>query len=124
MSDDSDFADSVADFNATTKAPLHVAMSPATVTFAADSEEGVLACSFGETENNGQLHETGQAIDNHRIGVLTIQRATYAPELLQTFLVVSAPKQPHLVGFRYQVSRLVANAGEPVIKAYCRRLET
>jgi hypothetical protein len=114
-------APGLARFNAR-KATLIQNLFPATVTFQATGGTAY-ACSFGETENNGQLHETGQAVDNHRIGVLTLATALYAPGLLQTFTVTVSPQQPHLVGKRFQTSRIVSNPGEPVVKYYCRRME-
>ncbi|HWA15648.1 MAG TPA: hypothetical protein VG817_04390 [Gemmatimonadales bacterium] len=123
MSSASDFADSVREFNAM-KAEFHQAIAPATIAFehTGDTEYAV---AFGETDNDGQLHESGQGIQNHRIGVVEFPfTASFTPALAMTFTVISAAQQPALVGLRYQVERVISSPSEGVVKCYCRRRET
>jgi hypothetical protein len=79
--------------------------------------------SFGEKDNDGELHETGQMIQNHRIGVLFFPVIeSFTPALAQVFTVKSG-SQSALVGKAYRVSRVVSAPGEPVVKCYCTRTQ-
>lgn len=110
-------ASDLAEFNAA-KMAVNSALWPAEVEFI-NAATGIKygagqGVSFGETANDGSLHASGQAIENHRLGILYFPVTVvppFTPALLQLFKVTG--------GQTWQILDIVSAAGEFVRKFKC-----
>jgi hypothetical protein len=110
---------------ATQGADHRAALFPATLQFQSAPGQASYTLAFAEVENEGQLHESGQGIQNNRLAAVEwpIIEA-YTPGLLHTFEVTAATYQPHLVGQRFRIMRITSAPGSPHLKLTCTRIET
>lgn len=94
----------------------------ATIEFVEAKPGTVYSVGFGDARVEGDLHESGQALDLLRSGWLFWPiTALFAPGILMTFVIRSHATNAALVGTRWQIqSQAVANL-ESDAKFECRR---
>jgi hypothetical protein len=116
-------SESIAEFNVA-KAAILVASYPVTVVFTA-LPGTPYACAFGESRNDGQLHDSGQGMQNNRVGALYWPvAASHDPGLYATFTITVCAARPALVGTKWKIHDIATAAHEPHSKFTCTRVES
>lgn len=115
-------AASISEFNVE-KAAVLIASYPVSVVFA-QLLGTTYPCAFGESRNDAALHESGQGVQQHRVGALYWPvAAEHAPGYGATFTITICAARPALVGTKWRIADKAEAALEPHAKFTCTRVE-
>jgi hypothetical protein len=115
-------SDSISDFNAL-KAAILIASYPVTVVFTGVPGTSY-ACAFGETRNDAGLHDSGQGIQQHRVGALYWPvAASHVPGYGHALTITACAARPALVGTKWRIADKAEAALEPHAKFTLTKIE-